>query len=157
MRRLSPLVLGPLAMIVASCSGDTTTVDPGTLTSIVVRAASLTSGFGCGTGDAQVYKYAVYVTPPDPNVQLPVSSLSDCFADATFTGLTGASTGVTPFKLEIFAFRASDFQKDESAITTASSLGDSATLKAKASWQTTCTAAQQSSVTVLAVCQNPLR
>lgn len=142
----------------AACTGtDTATVGTTTQTSIVVRGDALIAGRGCGVGDTQVFKYTVSLTAPSDSTQPPVGAVFDCFADATFAQLAASTSGKLPFTLKIHAFRASDFAKAEAQIRASAAIADATTLDGLATWKTTCEATQQPSVTVLALCPDPLR
>lgn len=148
-----------LALLGATaCTGSTTgTVTTTTQTSIVVRGDALIAGYGCGVGDGQVYKYTVSLLPPSDSKQPAIGAVVDCFADATFTQLAASASGKLPFTLRVHAFRATDFAKAEGQIRASAAIADTTTLDGLATWKTTCEATQQPSVTVLALCPDPLR
>lgn len=141
------------------CTGSTIDPVPTTQqTSILVRGDALIAGYGCGVGDGQVYKYSVSLLPPSDSKQPAIGTVVDCFADAKFTQLAASASGL-PFTLKVHAFRASDWAKPdaESKILTAAKNADTIALDGLATWKTTCEATQQPSVTVLALCPDPLR
>ena len=91
----------------AACSGTDVTTTTSPVTQVIVRADALLVGHGCGTGDDQVYKYAATIFDAD---KVPRGTgLYDCFADATFTNLTGSSTGAYTFTLRIQTFNAKTY------------------------------------------------
>ena len=142
-------------LALAACSGTTdttTTISP--VTQVIVRTDALLVGHGCGTGDNQVYKYAATIFDAD---KVPDGTgVYDCFADATFTNLTGSATGDYTFTLRIQAFSASTYAAQAGAIAGAVAAKDANALDALATWKTGCSATQQPNVQVLAVC-DPLR
>jgi hypothetical protein len=162
MRSFVPAVLALATALVTACSGDSTTVASATATSIVVRADALVAGRGCGKGADQIFKYVATVDPPSDSTQVPLSEIYDCFADATFVGLAPSATN-RPFGLHIHGFNAADFTKNEGAIRAAvaqvasNETGALTSLNGLATWRTDCSATQQTSVTVLAICPDPLR
>ena len=157
-RGVAPSLVIVAACALAACTGtNTTTVGATTQTSIVVRGDALIAGRGCGTGDGQVFKYSVSLIPPSDSAQPPIGSVFDCFADATFTQLAATASGKLPFTLKVHAFRASDWAKAEGQIRSSAAIADAITLDGLATWKTTCEATQQPSVTVLALCPDPLR
>ncbi len=112
----APFALAVLfaALLCASC-GSTSTADivPPT-TGVVIRAESLSAGLGCGTGPAQVFKYAVVVFGLDAaDVNKPVaaqrhdeyvaSNVYDCFTDGTFVELPAIS-GSSIYAMEVYAY-----------------------------------------------------
>lgn len=156
--RVAPPFAALAACALAACTGTSTTpVSTTTQTSIVVRGDALIAGRGCGTGEAQVFKYTVSLIPPSDSTQPPVGAAFDCFADATFAQLAASASGKLPFTLKVHAFRASDWAKAEGPIRASAAIADTATLDGLATWKTTCEATQQPSVTVLALCPDPLR
>jgi hypothetical protein len=50
------------ACVVAACSTTTATTAYTPITGIEIKSAALVAGFGCGTGDTQVYRYAAVVS-----------------------------------------------------------------------------------------------
>ena len=140
-----------------ACSGSTSDIPPTTQqTSILLRSDALIAGYGCGVGDGQVYKYSVSLLPPSDSKQTAIGAVVDCFADAKFTQLAASASGL-PFTLKVHAFRAADYAKAEVQIRASAAIADTIALDGLATWKTTCEATQQPSVTVLALCPDPLR
>ena len=152
---MSPLPRTLLAacsfLALAACSDTTTTsssISP--VTQVIVRADALLSGHGCGADDAQVFKYAATIIAAD---QKPAGAgVYDCFADATFSNLTGSSTSVYTFTLRIQAFNAKTYTANAAAIADAVARSDAGALDGLATSKTACAATQQPNVQVLAVC-----
>lgn len=142
-------------LAVAACSGTTaatSSISP--VTQVIVRADALLLGHGCGAEDAQVFKYTATIFDADKKPA--GSGVYDCFADATFSNLTGSSTSVYTFTLRIQAFNAKTYTASSGAIADAVARSDADALDALATSKTACKATQQPNVQVLAVC-DPLR
>lgn len=135
----------------SACTVDSSSIASTVQTSIVVRSNALVGAYGCGTKTGQVFRYAVTVRPPSDSTQPPVGGVWDCYADATFASLAASSSG-QPFTLEIFAFDATAYRGAPDAIEQAAAAANTAALAGLATRRTSCTATQQSSVTVLANC-----
>lgn len=147
----------------AACSGSSSTsVQP--TTGILIRAETLTTGRGCGTGPTQLFRYAVVVfgyTEDPPN--LPVedrasyrrevtSNVFDCFTDGAFIELPpSAQSGNSSFRLEVYAYSEPVYTAFKSQIESANT--DTSVLKKTSpTWTTECTASQQRDVQTLALC-----
>jgi hypothetical protein len=63
--RTLALIAVPSACAVAACATTTATTTYTPITGIEIRSGSLVSGFGCGTGETQVYRYAAALSYQD--------------------------------------------------------------------------------------------
>jgi hypothetical protein len=155
------------ACVLAGCPAAATTPAYYPITGIVVRSSSLVAGYGCGTGDGQVYKYAALLSytddggPPGPVVY---SGIFDCYSDGIFSNLPGDDAGSLSFDLTIIAWNQASFPTaalscdpsdvGDGGFTTCP--GDSpatvASNEGTPNWITNCTATQQFGASVLAVC-----
>jgi hypothetical protein len=153
MPQLPRCLLAACSMVaLAACSGTTATTTTSPVTQVIVRADALLAGHGCGTGDAQAYKYAATIFDAD---KVPRGTgLYDCFADATFTNLSGSSTGAYTFTLRIQVFNANTYETRSADIARAVTKLDADALDALATLKTSCSATQQPNVQVLAVCDS---
>ena len=156
---------GAAAGLVASACGTTTTATGVTpVTGIVIRAESLVSGFGCGHGATQVFKYVAVVENVDAISDAGIfrfSNVFDCFADGTFVNLPASSTGNLTFSVHIYAYNEATYDAastgglvnavaSDQFATAAPEFAPSAPFFP--TWTTTCVATQQSNIVVLAVC-----
>ncbi len=161
MPRISYLLLasaasGLLTALAALACGDTAaTTSLAPVTGIVLRVESLISGFGCGTGPAEVYRYAAVVT--DSTGQHLAAATYDCFADGSFVNLTVQPDGGAEYTVQVYAFNqaayiAADVNNavEKAVANLPASLG--ALKDLHPTWQTTCTASQLQNVQTLAVC-----
>ena len=168
---LAVLVVAPLAVavagVLAGCPAAATTTAYTPITGILIRSSSLVAGYGCGTGDDQVYAYAAFLkyVDGDAGATGPVvySGVFDCYSDGIFSNLPTDDAGSLSFSLTIVAWNQASFpaalacgpgEVGEAGFTTCP--GDSPdTLvndEGTPTWITTCTAKQESGVSVLAVC-----
>lgn len=160
----------------AGCPSTTTTASYTPVTGILIRSSSLVAGHGCGTAPGQVYRYSAVLTyqapPPDAGFSVDTSTpvetgVFDCFTDGLFSNLPAAPTNpyYYSFDVKIYAYdkdafpAALDCPPGGSAMPDGSpcpgdvtSVATAADVEAAATWTTTCTATQQSGVSVLAVC-----
>jgi hypothetical protein len=162
------------AMLVGMACGSTTpgdAVQP--LTGVTLRAEALTAGRGCGTGDTQLFKYAVVVQGPSGYL---ASNLYDCFADGTFVSLPQI-LATEEYRLNVFAYSRAAFtaagddaigiilrRMNANRALLAADAGGQAERKAieddlqllrttNPTYSTNCKASQLSFVQTLAVCQ----
>lgn len=152
--------------VLAGCPAADTTPAYYPITGIVVRSSSLVAGYGCGTGDGQVYKYAALLSytddggPPGPVVY---SGIFDCYSDGIFSNLPGDDAGSLSFDLTVIAWNQASFpaalacdpdEVGEGGFTACP--GDTpdtvASNEGTPNWITNCTATQQFGASVLAVC-----
>jgi hypothetical protein len=161
-----------LALVLVGCPTSTTSSSPYTpITGIEINAATLTYGFGCGTGNDQVFMYAGVVSyTPQADANIPVtppeivtSAVYDCFTNGLFSNLPASEAGTLDFTIQIFAFNAALFPPELSC---ANTLGGTTGVtcpgntprnvleftQQDASWTTTCTATQVQGATVPAIC-----
>lgn len=99
---------GAVLLGLACGSSSTETLFP-PITGVTVRAESLTSGLGCGTGATQIFKYAVVVSTPvnDAPPVYAASSLYDCFTDGTFVDLP--NIGIKKYDIKVYAYSRAAF------------------------------------------------
>ncbi len=160
----------------AACSTTTTTTTFTPITGIEIRSAALVSGFGCGTEDSQVFRYAATVgfaaaadagalvrPPSGPPL---FTNIFDCFADGVFENLPTSDAGSLTFSVAIFAYNENAYDAaglpgnlgcaptpDGGALQCVpSTLPLTADQERDATWTTLCTATQQSGTPVIAVC-----
>jgi len=167
----------------AACGSTSTETLFPPITGVTVKAESLTSGLGCGTGATQIFKYVVVVSTPVPgNPSAPpvyaASNLYDCFTDGTFVDLP--DIGIAKYDIKVYAYsRAAFTAAGENAIATivnrmsanrgliladAGGANELAAIAAdlvllrntNPTYSTTCTASQLQLVQSLAACE-PLR
>lgn len=160
------------AFALAGCpsTGTTTTYTP--ITGIIINSASLTAGHGCGTGPNQVFMYAALLSyvdgdggpdaspPPGPPVQ---SGVFDCFSDGIFSNLPADEAGSLNFHLSILAYNQASYPTTLDCPPGTSEAGSSLPCpgndpgvvllnEGTPTWTTSCNAAQQAGVPVLASC-----
>ena len=156
--RFSALGLGALGLALAlGCGSSAATTVLVPITGITVRAESLTADLGCGTANAQIFKYAVVVLGKNPNGlgafdTYIASNVYDCFSDGQFVNLP-ASGGVTDYALQIYAYSAASYQAVGDAAVRAAVLNPGALPATNPTYSTTCTATEIGDVQALAVCQ----
>jgi hypothetical protein len=146
-----------LALAVAwACSGTNQTSSIPPVTGVIIRADALLGGIACGRGKDQVFKYAATVkrTTSNPDAgttagERVASNVFDCFADGIFIRLT--ATGNETFHIDIRAWSEAAFAQQQAEQTIDPQNVDVTTLT-RATYQTTCTATQQSDIIVLAEC-----
>lgn len=156
----------------AACSGTGSSSSFFTITGIVVRAETLTTGRGCGVSPEQLFRYAVVVygkNPTDEGFDIPIAgNVYDCFTDGTFVRLPEIN-GSFRYRLEVRAFNRPDYEAaratlaalpsiappiaDDAGITpVVGSPAVDAFRATSATWTTECHATQLESVQSLAVC-----
>jgi hypothetical protein len=161
----------------AGCPTTTTTASYTPVTGILIRSSSLVAGHGCGLGPGQIYKYvAVLFYAPDAGGPVGTdggptayqSGVFDCFTDGLFSNLPATAAGGLDFTLNIYAFDKDAFPTQLDCPPGGSAMPDAApcpgdvpdnvteAITAAATWTTSCTATEQSGVSVLAVC-DPLQ
>jgi hypothetical protein len=151
------LAISALALALGCGSSAATTVLV-PITGITVRAESLTANLGCGTANAQIFKYAVVVLGKNPNGlgafdTYIASNVYDCFSDGQFVNLP-ASGGVTDYALQIYAYSAPSYQAaGGDAAVRAAVLNPGALPATNPTYSTTCTATEIGDVQALAVCK----
>ena len=145
----------------AACSGASSTALPPT-TGILIRAETLTAGYGCGKDPTQLFKYAVVVfgyggTGDEGSrasyTQPVTSNVFDCYTDGAFISLP-PQAGSSSFRLEVYAYNEPAFS---AARTTSESAGTNTSAETglrgtTPTWTTECTATQQENVQALASC-----
>jgi hypothetical protein len=174
--------LAVLAPVQVGCVDNTLVTGVTPITGVIVRSDTLVDGYGCGTGDGQLFKYYALITENLTEGGAPTTQYGvyDCFADATFANL---STDGNTFSVSIYGFSEASFAKARAACTakaaaetpTNADAGDDAAQEAGATLApcsdskvgdffypsgaqafatltTSCTAVPQSSIQVLAVC-----
>jgi hypothetical protein len=164
------LGLPPFAIAVAAalsgCPATATTTAYTPITGILIRSSSLVAGIGCGTGTDQVYQYGAFLSyvVDDAGDHGPAaySGVFDCYSDGLFSNLPADDAGSLSFDLTIVAWNQASFPPalacdvEETDGGFPGCPGDSpsfvASHSASPNWTTTCTATQQSGVSVLAVC-----
>ncbi|MEO8874984.1 MAG: hypothetical protein ABI461_05305 [Polyangiaceae bacterium] len=136
---------------IAACSSTTATTGVVPVTGITIPASALTSGFGCGTGDGQIYKYAAIVNDP------PVGAVYDCFADAAFLNLNGPSDGGYVFNLSVFMYDKAAYDANASQINAAVGASNAAAALAQipSTFTTSCTGTETLNLQTIAQC-NPI-
>jgi hypothetical protein len=106
---------GAMLLGLACGSTSTETLFP-PITGVTVKAESLTSGRGCGTGATQIFKYVVVVSTPVPNTTdaspppppvYAASNLYDCFTDGTFVDLP--DIGIAQYDIKVYAYSRAAF------------------------------------------------
>ncbi len=147
-----PILGAALAAVlgaVAACSNTNTAAGITPPTGILVRSENLVAGKGCGTGPAQVFKFAAVVQNDDGAML--AGATYDCFADGSFQNLPPSSNGSFHYKLHIFAYDKPTYTASAPAIEAGA--GDANRLAALPStWTTTCDATEQADVEVSALC-----
>jgi len=126
------------------------------VTGIKVEAATLVAGHGCGTGPGQVYKYAVVLTYDDeagPQSVPAYAGVFDCFTDALFANLQADDSGSLSFNLNIYAYDRASYPQALDDVAFADDAGAVEQVASAATWTTTCTATQQTGISVVALCQ----
>ena len=100
------------ACALAGCPGTATTTTYTPITGILIRSSSLVTGYGCGTGPGQVYKYAALLKyAEDGGASGPVvySGVFDCYSDGLFSNLPADDAGSLSFDVTIVAWNAASF------------------------------------------------
>jgi hypothetical protein len=126
---------------------------------VVVRADALVEGYGCGEGDAEVFKYAAVVSLDGV---IYAGGVFDCFADAKFANLTPSASGASvTYTVQIYGYSRAAYLAQADALQAARSALDAvqgpstnadARLKAtRPSFVASCSATSQD-VEVPAVC-----
>jgi hypothetical protein len=164
------------ACALAGCPTTAATVTFPPITGIIIQSAPLVSGFGCGTGTTQVFRYVAvvnYTANPDAaaDAAVPVGEGSpwtngfECFTDAVFENLP-ALNGSLDFTVSIFAFDMASYAEAglppnlgcppgapvDGGPCALGNFPITPAQESKASWTTTCLATEQVGVPVLAVC-----
>jgi hypothetical protein len=170
---LSLALVGAVVVGSYACgTGDTTGITP--ITGIVIRADDLVAGHGCGTGPDEVYMYSVVVSTFGEGGATPAfiaGGTYPCYADATFVNLCASTSGALSFDVQVYAFSEAQYAvagATPGLLSTSPSYcsldgghaipEDLDPCTAKNALQTTasftagCTATQQSSIEVVAVC-----
>ncbi len=168
---LAVLLAAPLAVaaagMLAGCPAAATTTAYTPITGIDIRSASLVAGFGCGTGDGQVFRYAAFLKYVDGDAvragPAAYSGVFDCYSDGIFSNLPTDDAGSLSFFVRIIAWNQASFPAalscdpddvPDTGFTICPGDTPDAALSEEGTpnWTTTCTATQQSGVSVLAVC-----
>jgi hypothetical protein len=164
---VATLSSGLTASVLVGCPSTATTTGYTPVTGILILSADLTDGFGCGEQPGQVYAYAALLSySDDAGVrQAPVYSLvTDCYSNGLFSNLPPTVSGSLSFDVTILAWNQASFpsalQCSLPTITNPNAAypcpGDELDTvlasEGTPNWSTTCTATQQSGVSVLAVC-----
>jgi hypothetical protein len=161
---LTPFVAVAAAALAGCPAAATTAYTP--ITGILIRSSSLVAGVGCGTAPDQVYEYGAFLSyvEGDAGDHGPAvySGVFDCYSDGLFSNLPANDAGSLSFDLTIVAWNQASFPaslacgEEETDGGFPGCPGDSpgylASRSASPNWTTTCTATQESGVSVLAVC-----
>jgi len=111
-------ILGAAIVVsTAGCSSTDSAVTTPRVTSIIVRAAHITEGRGCGSKATQIYKYVAVAqtTPLQDGSATDVPSLVgaglfDCFADASFVNVAPErANSLVRTSVQVFAFNAAAY------------------------------------------------
>jgi hypothetical protein len=164
------------ACVLAGCptTAATTTFVP--ITGVVIKSAALVTGFGCGQGPTEVFRYVAvlnYAVPPDAAAGSPTpvgqgspwTNVFDCFTDGVFENLP-ALNGNLDFTVAVYAYDQAAYEAaglppdlgcaagapPDGAACPLGNLAFSTAQANQASWTTTCQATEQLGVPVLAVC-----
>jgi hypothetical protein len=145
-----------IALGAAACTTSTTTTVYTPITGIQIPSATIVSGYGCGAGADQVYRYAAVISAPVGDAatsSVLASSVFPCFSDGVFSNLPVSTTSA--FSVAIYAFNQASFP---TALDCTSSpcpgddAGAVAAAIAAANWTTTCTGTEIAGVTAIATC-----
>jgi hypothetical protein len=157
-------MLPVLFLLGIACSGTTSTT-PNPVTGVVVRAETVTTGRGCGTGATQVFKYAVVVfgfTAGDPDAgasySAPITAnVFDCFTDGAFFNLA-PTNGSATYRLEVYIYNEATYDAASNPaggnkIDQAASVLDTNALRTTTpTWTTECRVSQLQNVEAPALC-----
>lgn len=154
----------------AGCPSTATTTTYTPITGLEIDSESLVAGLGCGTAPDQVFMYAAVLSytneggPPGPAA---FSGVFDCYSNAIFSNLPADDAGSTSFDISIFAYNEQSFPATlvcppppppflEAGSPYPLCPGDQLKFvepsEGSATWTTTCTAAQTSGVSQIAIC-----
>jgi len=128
------------------------------VTGIVIPAATIVAGHGCGTGADQVFKYAAVVSTPSGEAPAFVTSgVFDCFADGTFSNLPSPDGGSRTFDVQVFAYTEASFPPAlvcprSTVPCPGDDAGAVAPWEGSANWTTECTVTQIQGVPSITTC-----
>jgi hypothetical protein len=155
------VVAAGASLVLAGCPSTATTTTYTPITGIIIRASSLVYGHGCGTDPDQIYKYGALLSYADDAgaAGAPVySGVFDCYTDGIFSNLPTSDGGSLDFALTIYAWNRDGFPDALQCPADPNNPcpgDDPGTLLSNAgtpTWTTTCSATQQSGISVVAVC-----
>jgi hypothetical protein len=171
-RATSLFAAAACATIACATTGTTTAYTP--ITGIVIASSALVSGYGCGAGDDQVFRYVATISfaasadaaPEAPVTGVPSTNIFDCFTDGVFENLPTSSNGSQAFTVSVFAYNKKSYDQAslpsdlgcvpgmaaDGAVCVDGSQSVTRREEELASWTATCTATQLAGVPVLAVC-----
>jgi hypothetical protein len=147
------------AAALMGCATTAPTVGYTPITGIVIPAAEIVAGHGCGTGKDQVFKFAAVVgTPPGIMPAFVTSGVFDCFADGVFSNLPAPDGGSVMFNVSVFAYNQASFPTALACPpNTVPCPGDDAGAvqpwQSSANWTTTCTVTQIQGVPSVTTCE----
>ena len=150
-------MVAALACVLVGCPTTATTTTYTPITGILIQASTVTAGRGCGTGDDQVYRYAVTLAySSSPNAPF-LSNVFECFADGLFSNLPASDSGSDSFIVTIYAFNQASFPPVINPCEPQNSCPAEAPSQvieeaSEANWTTICSAEQIAGVSSLAVC-----
>lgn len=162
---IAVLVVTTLFFGLAACD-DATSGGVPPVTGILIRAETLTTGRGCGTGPTQIYKYAVLVygftggdaTKRESYQTFAAANSFDCYVDGEFVSLD-TNVGNSLYRLEVYAYNAQAYNAMASTIEgtiTASNTDKSGRSdvfqRTNPTFTTECTSSQTDQVETLAQC-----
>jgi hypothetical protein len=136
------------AALVVACQSSTTPLSYTPITGIIVPAANIVAGHGCGTGPDQVYKYVVavaYAGADGGPTCLLYLGVFDCFADGVFEMLPYDGGSMT-YALSVYAYDKAGYPSSLDVCTPGAcypSPSMAGEFAAAAQWETTCAATQQ--------------
>jgi hypothetical protein len=170
----SASIFAAMACATIACATSSTTTAYTPITGITIESAALVNGYGCGTGDDQVFRYVAVVSyapiaDAAPDAQpggATWTNIFDCFTDGVFENLPVSSTGYQTFLVSIFAYSEKSYaaaglpgdlgcvpgMPTDGAICVDGSQSVNAREKELSAWTATCMATQQQGVPVLAIC-----
>ena len=153
------LPLAAVALLVCSlagalaCGSASSATGLAPITSIVIPAATVTAGKGCGRGTTQVFRYAVVLLTKDDGVAL-AGATYDCFADALFTQLPPSFSGHYDYVLKVFVYNAASYEAQAADVVAAAAGPDLGRLeRLQATWTVDCAASQLADTQVVASCK----
>jgi hypothetical protein len=133
-----------------SACGSATTSTGVYLEGITIPASTLTTGFGCGTGPGQVYKYAAVIVDP------PTGAVYDCYASAAFQNLPTQADGGDNYTIDVFLYDEPTYNANSAQINAAVGAANGAATLAKiqSTYQTVCTGSQTLNLQSVALCSS---
>jgi hypothetical protein len=133
--------VGACDSVFSTSTSSTATIAP--VTGLEVRAEDALEGLGCGRGANEALRWGGVIFAAGSETPI-AANLVECFADLVFHGLPRTDAAVDRYRIELVAFRESDWNALDPALQADLASGKpEAFARSNATWRTSCEGVQE--------------